>query len=379
MNFLTATSIPETGDTCEACGDVLAEGRYVQANAGALLLFCSEDCFRVTARAQRIDLWAERRRLVKRWAIGAAVAVVWLAPHQRQVSQGAPRVHHPIATSPANDVGVQPLPAGWFGPEWPPADVSLLAALGRDSWVHPLAGPFRRMPRADSRVFGAVRPGNRAVECRNGHCGVDLGGEIWGEHIRAVHEGVVDFVQRGPNPDHGGRFVRLAHRNGTVFSWYFHLAAIPRGLERGTPVKGGDIMGLLGDSGVKESAPHLHFAISVRVSKDGAEKYIDPEPLIALWPLRVPIDGSETGLVTTVAETGVPLGSMPLRAGRKAAPKEKRSGSSGRRSPAAPDQEANSADDEPNEGESAPESMPSSDDRSDDRADERPSETPTGD
>jgi murein DD-endopeptidase MepM/ murein hydrolase activator NlpD len=173
------------------------------------------------------------------------------------------------------------------------------------------------MPRTDARVFGAVRPGDRAVECRNGHCGVDLGGEIWGEHVHAVHDGAVDWVQRGTNPERGGEFVRLSHRNGTVFTQYFHLAAIPRGLERGTLVKGGDVIGLLGDTGVKESEPHLHFTISIRPAKDWPEKYIDPEPLIALWPLRVPLDGSEVGLVTTLAQPGVPLGSAPLIPGRK--------------------------------------------------------------
>jgi len=40
----------------------------------------------------------------------------------------------------------------------------------------------------------------------------------------------VDFVQRSANPDRGGEFVRISHRDGTVFSWYFHLAAIPRAL-----------------------------------------------------------------------------------------------------------------------------------------------------
>jgi hypothetical protein len=176
-------------------------------------------------------------------------------------------------------------------------------------------------------VVGAVRPGNRAVECRNGHCGVDLGGEIWGEHIRAVHDGVVEFVRRGPHAIHGGQFVRIAHRGGTVFTQYFHLAAIPRHIERGAVVKSGDVVGLLGDTGVKDSAPHLHFSISIKLP-DRPEKYFDPEPFMALWPLRVPIDGGEAGLVTTVSEPGVPLGSMPLLSGRKrrlAAAMQKRS------------------------------------------------------
>jgi hypothetical protein len=170
------------------------------------------------------------------------------------------------------------------------------------------------MPRADARVFGAERPGNRPWECRNGHCGVDLGGEIWGEHVRAAHDGVVDFVQRSLNPDRGGRFVRISHHGGTVFTQYFHLAAIPRGLERGMTVKSGQVIGLVGDTGVKQSAPHLHFSVSIRLSPERPEKYIDPEPLIALWPLHVPLEGSDAGLVTITAPPGVPLGSMPLMA-----------------------------------------------------------------
>ena len=190
---------------------------------------------------------------------------VFVTPH------GGPPGHWRLAHAapaptprPPGPASTWPLPPGWFGPEWPPTETSFLASLGQDAWIHPLSGPVRRMPRADSRVFGAVRPGERPAECRNGHCGVDLGGEIWGEQVHAVHEGVVDFVQRNANPDRGGEFVRLAHRDGTVFTQYFHLAAIPNGLERGVHVKSGDVIGLLGDTGVKESAPHLHFAISVR-------------------------------------------------------------------------------------------------------------------
>ena len=83
-------------------------------------------------------------------------------------------------------------------------------------------------------------------------------------------------------------------------------------------MKSGDLIGLVGDTGVKESAPHLHFAVTIRPSPDKPfERYIDPEPLIALWPLRVPIEDGAAGLVTTLAEPGLPLGSAPLMAGRK--------------------------------------------------------------
>jgi murein DD-endopeptidase MepM/ murein hydrolase activator NlpD len=303
-------SIPIDGTGCASCGELMFAERYVRRRGAFVHVFCSRECLDADAGVQRLRARAVLSRAAKRILLGVTLLGAWLAPREALWSwrsgPGAPTVP---ALAADDAPPVASLPDGWFGPEWPPTEQSVLAVLGRDAWVHPLAGPVRRMPRSDSRVFGADRPGNRAIECRNGHCGVDLGGELWGEHVRAVHDGVVDWVQRGPNPDHGGRFVRIAHHGGTVFTQYFHLAAIPRGLERGVPVKGGQVIGLLGDSGVKESQPHLHFAVSVRPSPQGREQYIDPEPLIALWPLRVPVDGSEVGLVTITAAPGVPLGS----------------------------------------------------------------------
>jgi murein DD-endopeptidase MepM/ murein hydrolase activator NlpD len=125
--------------------------------------------------------------------------------------------------------------------------------------------------------------------------------------VHAAHDGVVDRVQRGPNEEHGGLYVRLAHRDGTIFTQYFHLAAIPRRLDVGTRVKVGDVIGLLGDTGVKHSEAHLHFALSVRPAPGVPERYIDPEPLIALWPLRIPV-GESSSMLTAQAAPGVPLG-----------------------------------------------------------------------
>lgn len=320
----------DTSDTidgaaaCAMCGGPLDGGRYVSlAGWSSLYIFCSGTCVGSAARSIRKRRWAVRRTRFEALLIGATLVAGCLTRHQ-----GPARAHHLAHAMPVKvaEVGPPALPPGWFGPEWPPTDRNLLAALGEDAWIHPLSGPVRRMPRSDSRVFGAVRPGDRAPECRNGHCGVDLGGEIWGEQVHAVHDGVVDWVKRGINPDHGGQFVRIAHHNGTVFTQYFHLAAIRRDLERGVPVKGGEVIGLLGDTGVQHSEPHLHFAITVRPAKDWPERYIDPEPLIALWPLRVPVEGTEVGLVTTVGEPGLPLGSMPLRPGKRKLAAQKRAG-----------------------------------------------------
>jgi murein DD-endopeptidase MepM/ murein hydrolase activator NlpD len=162
------------------------------------------------------------------------------------------------------------------------------------------------MPARDSRVFGAERPGDRPVECLSGHCGVDLGGEIYGEPVLAAHAGVVNRVQRGPNDDHGGRYVRLSHHDGTVFTQYFHLADITKRIVPGLMVRAGEVVGFLGRSGVKRSGPHLHFTVSVR--SGDLERYIDPEPLIALWPVIVR-SGARGGVVTAMVAPGMPIGS----------------------------------------------------------------------
>lgn len=289
---------------CASCGMSLRAQQFFAVTPSGLVAFCSMVCAHAAAREERRERWATRRRRAKRLAIVITLGSALITPHQMPL---APRAAKAVkATTADND----PLPDA-FGPSWPPTEGSLLEELGRDAWIHPLAGPFRRMPQSDGRVFGAERPGDRPAECRNGHCGVDLGGEIWGEHVRAAHDGVVDRVQRGPNEERGGLYVRIAHREGTVYSQYFHLAAIPHSLQPGMRVKRGDVIGLLGDSGVKESTAHLHFTVSVRREADGVEQYIDPEPLIALWPLHVPVGAN--AVVTTSGPPGVPLGSAIAR------------------------------------------------------------------
>jgi murein DD-endopeptidase MepM/ murein hydrolase activator NlpD len=174
------------------------------------------------------------------------------------------------------------------------------------------------MPIRDSRVFGAERPGDRPGECSNGHCGVDIGGEVWGEPVHAAHDGVIDRVQRGPNEEHGGQYVRIAHRDGTIFTQYFHLAAIPSWLRPGMKVKVGDVVGLIGDTGVKKSGPHLHFTVSVKPSRELPEEYIDPEPLIALWPLRLAV-GNNALAVNALAAPGMVRGAQKKKHKKHAA------------------------------------------------------------
>jgi len=76
----------------------------------------------------------------------------------------------------------------------------------------------------------------------------------------------------------------LLHRNGTIVTQYMHLDEVAN-LKPGMRVRAGDKLGTVGGTGVLHSEPHLHFTVAVRSKEDGPEVYLDPEPLLALWPL----------------------------------------------------------------------------------------------
>jgi hypothetical protein len=100
--------------------------------------------------------------------------------------------------------------------------------------------------------------------------------------------------------------VKIAHRGAALYSWYFHLAAVPRWIAPGVRVTVGQVIGLLGDTGVQRSGPHLHFAMTVKPT-GARERYLDPESLLAIWPLWIVEDGKAH------MSTGEPPG-LPVRA-----------------------------------------------------------------
>lgn len=152
-------------------------------------------------------------------------------------------------------------------------------------WVHPLAG-MRQMPGRDSRRFGARRPGDRPPECGGGHCGVDIGGRL-GSVVHAAAAGRVVRVVTDPDR-RAGRFVAIEHDFGLV-SFYMHLHEIRFDLSVGQRVGAGEPIGTLGRSGVFNSGPHLHFAISQETG--GRPWFIDPEPML-YHAIVLPEDGS---------------------------------------------------------------------------------------
>jgi murein DD-endopeptidase MepM/ murein hydrolase activator NlpD len=279
---------PATCPVCRRRYDPL-RARAVLVVAGKVRAFCSEDC---KARSQThvevvvgepdeqplaLPLFRHRRLIGAAVATAAVLIVAGLAfsrRHGADTRAFAAALPGPVAV-------VEPPP-----PAAPPSTQDL---MGGDVWVHPLLGPQRHLPLRNSRRFGAPREGMRPEECGEGHCGVDIGSDK-GAPVMASHDGVVERVERdaelGGRRGNEGRFIRINHRGGRVVTSYIHLDGIRADLKPGMPVKAGEVIGTVGDTGVHSSGPHLHFAVSIRATPEGQELYIDPEPLLHLWPTR---------------------------------------------------------------------------------------------
>ena len=294
---MTTTAAPSL--SCPAChGAAEVKSRHVAVEGGTVRVYCSAECLRVkTPRSTPEPMLVIAEPPARRggfWIAGVFVLGAACLGTYYVVADDDTADADTIAWQPPPPV-VAAAPVRAAPPPPPPPDPrreeeqALLAELARDAWIHPLAGPARRMPINHFGAFGAAREGERPPECFSGHCGVDVG-KVWGEPVLAVHAGVVEWVNRIDN-DNGGVFVKISHRDGTLFSWYFHLAAVPRSIHRGVTVKAGQIIGLLGDTGMKDPVAHLHFSLSVKSSKTDRERFLDPEPLIAIWPLWNPGDG----------------------------------------------------------------------------------------
>ncbi len=304
------TEVTKRTRTCPTCnGSVDVKSRHIAVHQGAVRVYCSPNCLEMR-EAPHPELTIELALPPKRhkiwWALlglfvaGGTGTALYLNRELREMKDYTPPAPAIAAIQPPADP-----PTHAVNDPQKEADTALVNELAHDAWIHPLAGPTRRMPSTHNGAFGADRGGERPPECVSGHCGVDVG-NVWGEHVFAVHDGVIDFVNRGPNEERGGAFVRISHRDGTLFSWYFHLAAIPKSIRPGVKVTAGTVVGLLGDTGIKHSSPHLHFALSVKTSKYARERYLDPEPLIAIWPLWLPNENMVGGTLAS-AEPGLPV------------------------------------------------------------------------
>lgn len=107
------------------------------------------------------------------------------------------------------------------------------------------------------------------------HNGVDLRASV-GTSVKAVNSGKVVLTARSFSLE--GNMVILDHGSG-VFSLYLHLSRVD--VREGQMVKGGDVVGLAGDTGLGVTGPHLHFAVKVR----GANVFNPNSGLVNVDPL----------------------------------------------------------------------------------------------
>ncbi len=105
------------------------------------------------------------------------------------------------------------------------------------------------------------------------HTGVDYAAPM-GTHVHAVADGVVTFKGWGGG---GGNTLKIKHAGGYM-TGYLHLKGYAKGIQQGTRVKQGQLIGYVGSTGTS-TGPHLDY----RVWKNGTP--IDP--------LKIPQEPSE--------------------------------------------------------------------------------------
>ncbi|MEI7445135.1 MAG: M23 family metallopeptidase [Burkholderiales bacterium] len=145
-----------------------------------------------------------------------------------------------------------------------------------------LSRPFLASPLEFTRVSSGFTENRLHPVLRDwrAHKGVDMPAPI-GTNVRAVANGTVDYVglQRGY-----GNVVVVKHDNRHT-TLYAHLDQFAGGLQSGTRVRQGEVIGTVGQTGWA-TGPHLHFEFHI----DG--QHVDPMAVVAQEPVRA-LQGEE--------------------------------------------------------------------------------------
>lgn len=146
------------------------------------------------------------------------------------------------------------------------ASAGLQALPTRDAVLSSIVIPVANLrPRDLYDSWGAPRDGGKRK-----HRGIDIFAPR-GTEIVAVADGIVSYIGEQPL---GGRCVWLATEQGVSF-YYAHLDRWAPGLYEGMPVRQGNVLGYVGNTGNAISTPpHLHFSVV-----EGDES-INPYPLL---------------------------------------------------------------------------------------------------
>lgn len=121
----------------------------------------------------------------------------------------------------------------------------------------PLRNTFLRSPILFSRTTSrfSVSRLHPILNLWRVHYGVDYAAPA-GTPVRVTGEGVVEFAGKRGNY---GNLVVVQHRN-SLSTYYGHLESISPGIRRGGLIRQGDIIGVVGTTGLS-TGPHLHYEV----------------------------------------------------------------------------------------------------------------------
>ncbi len=109
----------------------------------------------------------------------------------------------------------------------------------------------------------------------DGHAGIDIKGDI-GDPVVAFKAGVVDPIGGIGYDRNAGWFIQIKHDDGT-YTMYQHLKDEPK-LQLGQPVKEGEKIAEVGQSGNADGVPQLHF--EVRKGDGGFNTDVNPSEFV---------------------------------------------------------------------------------------------------
>ena len=140
---------------------------------------------------------------------------------------------------------------------------------------------FLRSPLEFSRVtsgFSSARL-HPVFQTVRAHKGIDYGAPT-GTRVRAVADGIVDFVGRQGGY---GNLVVLKHQ-GAYSTAYGHLNSFATGLRKGLHINQDETIGFVGQTGVA-TGPHLHYEFRVNS--------VQVNPLTVAMPSAVPLNPAQ--------------------------------------------------------------------------------------
>jgi len=158
---------------------------------------------------------------------------------------------------------------------WPTPNEAWAKGRGYENWVQPTVSG-----EPTSGLWGSVRSSGTQF-----HEGLDIkpvSRDKRGEpldRVTAAMDGVVRNISSRPGDSSYGRYIVIEHPglSPAVHTLYAHLARIEPGIQEGTTVRRGQVIGTMGRSAGGYTIPpdraHLHFEIGLMLTQDFSSWY----------------------------------------------------------------------------------------------------------